>query len=634
MKRRVNIILISVSIAFGILFLRSFYLQIIPNKKIENWIAKQFHSNIKINPRRPSIIDNSGRELALSVESYSIYADPSLIKRPNWVASRLALILKEPKSTILKKLKNKESRFVWIKRFLSKEARDKIQKLKLSDGIGFVSEYKRLYPNEKMLDFLIGRVGTDGNGLSGVELWIDQFIDLNSAQHRIPKDAKGRPLAISEKLLHELISEKEVHLTLDVDIQHFFEKRLRQARIEQDAKAVFAILMEIPTYEIRAMAFDDQEGSERFRLKNPLLNNVYEFGSVLKPLTIGVGLQEKMVDQNWVAHLEGGIMKVGDRKIKESHYDPKLPEMNLTQVIAKSSNIGTAKVAFKIGDQKLYEAFSHFNLNQKTGLGLPGESKGILSKPPWSKHLLANISFGQGIAITPIQLVQAWAALATDGIIRSPVIVKLWKNSLTGEEVHYKTEEKQRALSQAAVAHLRPMLESVAKVGGTGEKAKIAGYQVAGKTGTAQKAFENGRGYKPGAYLASFAGFFPAHEPKYVMLVALDEPKKDSYASSSVAPLFSELGTYVVRKQGVEPSQPEIWKNHLSNQIKINQQILSQKKLDPETVTGLPLEEALEYLKVFDVPLRVKGIGETVIKVEAQLNDDSTQPEAITITLE
>jgi len=634
MNLRIKFIFFSICFLFAVILARAFYLQLIPNQHIETWIEKQFHANVKVNPRRPTIIDEKGRDLAISIESYSLYADPTLIEKPRWVASRLASILGEPKAVLVKKLKQKEIRFVWIKRFLTKAQRDKILNLKLSEGLGFVVEYKRLYPNDNLLDVTLGRVGVDGNGLSGIELWLDQFIDQNSALHRVPKDAKGRPLAISEKLLHELLAEKEVQVTIDIDVQHFFEKRIKQARIEHEAKAAFAIVLELPSQEIRAIAYDSNLAEDKKKLKNPLLSNVYEFGSVLKPITIGAALEAKVIDPQWIAHLEGGIMSIGDRKIKESHYDPKFPDMNLTQIIAKSSNIGTAKVALKLGDERLFDALSKFNLNQKSGLGLPGESRGILSRPPWSKHLLANISFGQGIAITPIQLLQAWSALATDGMIRTPILIKQWKNSVTGEEVKFKTQDLQLALSQNVVNQLRPYLKAVTQPGGTGERAHIPGYEVAGKTGTAQKAFENGRGYKLGAYVTSFAGFFPAHRPKYVMIVALDEPKKDSYASQSAAPLFAELGAYLVRKQGIEPSDLRIWRDHLSNHIKIHKQLVTARKPSPQLVAGMPFEEALEFLKSYDVPIRVTGKGETVASVKAELDSASEEPKAITITLE
>lgn len=634
MKTRIKVIFFVISFLFASLFVRAFYLQIVPNQKIENWMEKQFHSNIKVNPKRPSIIDSNGRDIAVSVETYSIYADPSLIKKHYWVAKRLAVILNEPYKSILKKLKQKESRFVWLKRFLPKELRDKVHQLKLSEGIGSVAEYKRLYPNDKMLNSTIGRVGVDGNGLSGVELWLDQFIDISSEFHRIPKDAKGRPLAISEKYLHELISEKEVQLTIDVDIQHYFEKRIKQARTEQDAKAAFAVVLELPSQEIKAIAYDSNIADDKKNLKNPLLSNVYEFGSVLKPISIGAALASGAIKKNWIVNLEGGTIKIGNRTIREAHYDSSYPSMSLSQIMAKSSNIGTAKAAFRLGDERLYQAITQFNLNQKTGIGLPGESRGILSAPPWSKHLLANISFGQGIAISPMQLLQAWSGLATDGMIRTPVLVKKWRNSVTGENVTYSSRELQQALPHSTILELRKHLIAVTAAGGTGERASIAGYQVAGKTGTAQKAFENGRGYKPGAYVTSFAGYFPANSPKYVMIVAFDEPQKDYYASKSAAPLFSELGTYLVRKQGVKPSEPKVWENHLANQIRVNRSLQAQVRPPPEIVAGMPLAEALEYLKEFDLPLRVRGQGELVVRVEADMNPDTEEPESITIMLE
>jgi cell division protein FtsI (penicillin-binding protein 3) len=632
--KRLSVLYFFIGFLFVILFLRSLYLQLLPNKKIENLIEKQFHSQVKMSPKRPTIVDIKNRDLAVSLESYSLFADPTLIKKPAWVGSRLAKLLKEDSKLLVKKLKQKDSRFVWIKRFLEKETRDKILKMKLSEGIGFIPEFKRFYPNENLLSFALGQVGYDGHGLSGIERWVDQLIDLNSLYHRIPKDAKGRPLDISEKILKEFIGEKEVQLTIDSDIQYFFEKRLSQARLEQGAKAAFAIAMELPSQEIRAFAYESGLLEDKQGLKNPLLSHVYEFGSVLKPISIGGALESGLVTTKTTLDLEGGLLTVGDRKIKEAHFDPMLPSMNLSQILIKSSNIGTAKIAFKLGDQSLYETLVNFNFNEKTGLGLSGESRGILSKPPWSKHLLANISFGQGIALTPMQLLQAWSALATDGMIRTPVLVKQWKNSVTQEEIFYSTRVLKRALSEKVVHQLREILNQVTELGGTGERARIPGYQIAGKTGTAQKVSGKSKGYKSGAYITSFAGYFPSHNPQYVMIVVLDEPQKDYYASQSAAPLFAELGTYLVRKQGLEPSNPFLWKNHLTKKIQTDRLKLEKIKFTSQSVQGLSLPLALEILKNLDLPLRIRGEGQTVIQVEAHLNSETQDPEFMTLTVE
>lgn len=633
MNLRFRLIVLGLFLSFAILAVRAFQLSVLPDHRLEAWRARQFHTQVVVNSRRPSIVDIKGRELALSVESYSLYVDPVLIKQKKRVAAMLAKYTNESRSTIYGKIKNSDKRFVWIKRFLNKEQRNKITDLNLN-GVGFLPEFNRIYPNEKMSDFLIGRVGTEGRGLSGIELYLDSLFTTQNITQRVARDAKGRSLVMNDEMIDHLLSDKELQLTLDIDVQHYFENKMRQVRSEQSAQAAFAILLDLENQEIRAMAYDSIIPADQKLLKNPLVSNVYEFGSVIKPFTVAQALEQKVINSKYHVSLNGGRLQVQDRFIKEAHYDAKYASMNLEQIIAKSSNIGTAQIAFKLGDKALYQSFLDLGFNQKTGLGLPGESRGLLKSLPWSKHLLANISFGQGVAMTPLQLVTAFSVFGHKGVLKSPTLIKSFQDNLTKDGRSLMTSNSRTVFSAATVTHLLNYMKATVSSAGTGDKASIPGFEVAGKTGTAQKALENGKGYKPQAYLSSFIGVFPVDNPRFVLLTAIDEPQKDYYGSQVAAPVFAELGSFLVQKYQLIPSDKKRIQAPLAQrwrQIPTHASDLGVKDL--AQVSGVQLQEAIQILKAFEVPIRVKGQGHTVSKVEAELNAEN-QPEALTIIVQ
>lgn len=633
MTIRLRLIVVGLFMAFALVALRAFQLTMLPDSQLETWRARQFHTQVVVNSRRPSIVDVKGRELALSVESYSLYVDPVMIKNKKKVAAQLARLTQESRSMIYEKIKKSEKRFVWIKRFLSKSQRNKIADLKLA-GVGFLPEFNRIYPNDKMSDFLMGRVGSEGRGLSGIELYLDSLVTPQSVTHRLARDAKGRSLVMNDEMIDQLLSDKELMLTLDIDVQHYFENKIRQVRIEQSAQAAFAILLDLENQEIRAMAYDSIVAGDQKLLKNPLLNNVYEFGSVIKPFTIAQALEQKVISSNYHVNLNGGRIQVQDRFIKEAHYDPKFPSMNLEQIIAKSSNIGTAQVAFKLGEKALYQSFLDLGFHQKTGLGLPGESRGILKGLPWSKHLLSNMAFGQGIAITPIQLVTAFSVFGHQGHLKSPRLIKNFKDNLTNEGRELMPTNSHPVFSSVTANQLLKYMSATVSASGTGLNAQIPGFQVAGKTGTAQKALENGRGYKPNAYLSSFIGVFPVDKPRFVLLTAVDEPQKDYYGSQVAAPIFADLGAFLVHKYQLIPSDKKRIQAPLAQKWRQpNEGVTDLKTEDLAQISGVPLQEALQILKNFEVPIRVRGHGDRVSKVEAELNTEN-QPEALTVIVQ
>ncbi|MCS6838676.1 MAG: penicillin-binding protein 2 [Bdellovibrionaceae bacterium] len=633
MRGRLQVIFIVFVLFFGAIIVRSFYLKVFPGPELQSWIDKQFSVQMRIQPRRPTVIDRAGKELVFSVESYSLFVDPQLADLSSQQFRKISSLMGWNMGRMRKKIKNHRSRFLWLMRFLDEESKKKIEKIGLPNGFGFITEYRRIYPVGTALRPLLGGVGVDGQGLSGLELWIDRQLDLRPKSIRVLRDARGRWLSFADDFIRESLIDRKVHLTIDLDLQLFFEKQLQFSVTQQKADSAFAIGLDLNSHEIRAMAFVEKSMPSlvSLPLKNPLINHVYEFGSVLKPLIMAWALENKVVDEAFVADLEGGKFKVADRVIRDVHFDPKEPRMDLRRILMKSSNIGMAKIGILMGEQLLRQGLEQMGFHQKVGLGLPGESRGLIPNPPWNKHLISNISFGQGMAITPLQLITAWAALATDGVWRPPLLIKGVHNDLSSEwdweaPVDFKSEN--RIFSQRTLKLMKEFLMDVVSAGGTGEKARIVGYQVAGKTGTAQKAGEQEKGYKKDQYLTSFIGFFPADRPRFLLLVGLDSPRKDRYASQSVAPLFSRLGAYWARKEAIAPSHPEEIESLVmaslqekeggKSETKLPSAVLPSKPLDPTTLYGKNIDFVMDYLRTYQVPIKIRGQGDRVSEIRYQ----------------
>ncbi len=566
-RTRILILFFGFACLWVCLLTRAAWIQLIPNERLEALKRRQFETTITLGNRRGEILDRHGNELATSAPAWSLFADPKVIESPRNAARQVAEILKKRHPAaerrrvarlLYDKIKSRKRRFVWIERQLTSELKQDIERLKIK-GFGFIEEPKRIYPNERLLSNVLGFVGQEGRGLEGLELMYNDALSGARRKVALQKDARGRPLVINGRLFTEVPDGATLELTIDREIQYVVERELSEAVTRHEAAAGTAIVLNAQTSEILAMAtlptFNSNEGP-RFGAevrRNRTVTDLFEPGSTMKTFVMAAAIEQGEVQPNTKIFGEWGQMRLADRIIREADSKHKFGMITITEALAASSNIVSAKVAKMMGAESVRNAYINFGFGEASGVDLPGEAKGLLLPLPWRDHLLANISFGHGIAVTPLQVANAYAAIANGGILKRPYILKSIRDAETGEVVEEQAKELRRVISDDTAAKMRLMLSATTMESGTGVNARVPGFPVAGKTGTAQRVLEGGRGYEPGAYVSSFVGFLPANDPKYVIFVALDKPQKDYYGSAVAAPVFAKIARFTVTRAGLSP---------------------------------------------------------------------------------
>lgn len=647
MKTRIVFIFVLFLGLWTALILRAAYLQVIPNERLQSLNKRLYNKTVTIQSRRGAILDRNGVELAGSTTAYSLYADPKIIENRIAVAKKISPILNESHHRISKRIylyRNK--RFVWLKRKITPTQYEKIKEFKIR-GIGFIEESKRIYPNERVLSQVLGFTGIDGKGLEGLELSYNKFLSGKEKQVLLQRDAFGRPLLLNGGLEITHPDGANVHLTIDSELQYYLETQLSRTIKKFEAESAIGIVVDAKTSEVLAMA-----NAPTFDLNKPLnvnsqirrnrvLTDAFEPGSTLKPFTVAAALKENIIEPNTMINCEGGRFEIGGRVIKEADTKHKFDNLSVSEILAFSSNVGTAKIALMLGSKKYSEFLRQLGFGESTDLQFPGESRGIVRPLPWRPIELSTISFGHGVSVTPLQLAMAYTAIANGGILTKPILVKKIENPDTHSIKTFNSESKRRVLTTEQASTLRLMLSAVTMPGGTGVNARIPGYPVAGKTGTAQKVdFEKG-GYVKGAYIASFAGFVPANDPRFVIYIAVDNAKKNFYGSQVAAPVFSKVASFAVRKAGLSPtiiSEDNLL--HLSENKKDSESLKHTKKdlreilmTQMPSLQGLSLRQALRELNSTDKKLVIHGRGQ-VFKTEPASGESLSQSQKIHVFLE
>ena len=627
-KQRLYFIFSVLLILWGSLIARGAFVQIFPNERLAQLKKRQFETTLQIPSRRGLIFDRNGRELAASIASYSLYADPKMLEDKNKTIKDLNKILQIPLPQLKAKLKDRSRRFVWLKRQLNESEMQKIKKLE-NRGLAFVEEPKRLYPNGSLLAHTLGFVGSEGTGLEGLELRWDQMLRGEMQRVIVQRDARGRPLISDGRPLIETPDGSDLELTIDSEMQFQLEKELQKAVDEQEADSAIGMILDARTSEVLALGslptFDLNNALQMssMRRRHRVITDAFEPGSTLKTFVIAAALEEKLIKPASKFYGEKGRMKVGDKWINEADAHHRFEWLTTTEILAYSSNIGAAKIGFMLGDDKLRRHLESYGFGQRSGLDLPGEAKGILHPLPWRPHLLSNISFGHGISVTPLQLVMAYAAVANGGELKTPLLVKALRNKLLGEEEIFEAKTIRRVMEPSTAATLRMMLTAATSDKANGFNARIPGFLVGGKTGTAQKVDHEKGGYVKGAYISSFAGFVPANDPRFVIYVAVDNPRKAYYGSQVAAPLFSRLAQFAVRREGVAPTLITE-----RNMIKSPKRAPTAEAVSTAPVAieegsqvpdlyGLTLREALFKLRGQPVVVDIHGSGQVVRTVPA-----------------
>ena len=563
MKSRIVIIFISFLFLWLLLIVKAVYVQVIPNEKLIQLKEKSFNRIVSLKSRRGAIFDRDQRELAISIPSYSLYADPKIIKNPRDVSRKLGKHFRKSSRHYYGKLKNKEKRFVWLERRSNKSHRDIIQGWGIR-GLALIEEPTRVYPNDQLFAHLLGFVGSEERGLEGLELVYDDILIGENRRLKFHKDARGRPLLANGQVFLDHPDGSDLYLTVDSGLQFKLEKELQGVMDEFEAESALGVILDAETSEILAMAnlptFNVNKPlrySEAVR-RNKVVTDSFEPGSTMKTFSIAGAISYGLVQPNTKIDCGKGGFRIGGRLIREANVTHGFGDLNISEVLALSSNVCSAKLALKLGDKRLRETLKKFGFGEKMGIDLPGESSGILKKTPWRDHLLSNVSFGHGVTATPLQIAAAYAAIANGGVLKRPYIVKSivsHDSGLPSSEVReeFGPQVVRRVLSPEVASTMRLMLAGVTSPSGTGFLARVPGFPVAGKTGTAQKVKKDRRGYEKGKYISSFVGFIPVNKPKYVIYIAVDSPLKKYYGSVVAAPVFSRIANYAVLKEGLPP---------------------------------------------------------------------------------
>lgn len=663
MKSRIIVVFFFMILLGSLIVLRAAWLQFLPNDKLKSLKARQFQTVVTLPSRRGPIVDRNGQGLAVSTAAYSLYADPSMIKAKRKVARDLASLIGVSQESIFKKIQDPKRRFTWIQRRMDFEQMQKIRAMKIR-GLSFVEEWKRIYPSESLLSQVIGFLGNEGQGLEGLELQFENTLKGNSQKVAVKRDARGRPL-ISEGLLFKENPEgHEIQLTVDSELQYQLENELEKTVKEFEAVGAMGIILDARTSAIRAMANVPTVDLNSKRnlgalLRNRVITDFFEPGSVIKPFVVAQGLADQSLQPNSKYDCEMGEWKIGKRTIRESDSKHKYGMISVSEILAFSSNIGTGKMALKMGAENLRSGLKNFGFGERSGVDLPGEVKGVLHALPWGEHQMATISFGQGMTATALQVANAYAVLASDGKLRKPFIVEKITNLETGDVEVNEPEVIRKVMTAKQAEAVRMMLTAVTQPEGTGRLARVPGYQVAGKTGTAQRAKDNGRGYETGAYISSFAGMIPAHQPEYVIYVVVDRPQKAYYAGQVAAPLFSRIASFAVRRSGLAPSllsnedyspvdfedkslsaAKPLKKSILkSDEILKSNPALSDALASIQEVSTVPelqnlsLREAIKKIEGYDVKVKVMGQGK-VMDTWPKSGDPLPKQNALVIFLE
>ncbi|MCX7816366.1 MAG: penicillin-binding transpeptidase domain-containing protein [Syntrophales bacterium] len=628
LRFRIATVLASFAVFFLALMTRAFQLQIISGETLKNLANRQHFKVAEILPERGKIYDRNGVELAVSLMVESVCADPSRIRNPKVVADHLARVLEMNVDDIYRKLTGSGG-FSWIARHIPPEKAEMVKALRL-DGIYMIKEPKRYYPHGELAAHLLGFVGMDSVGLEGLELKYDKYLRGTPDRLVWVRDAKGRHLYPRVEQSPDGKGETyHLVLTLDSKLQHVVESQLREAVKEKAAKGGHVIVMDPRTGEILAMASEPAFNPNEFRQippfirKNRAVTDSYEPGSVLKPFVVAAALEEKLVREGDRFYCEMGRYTVGNRVVHEAQHK-RYGYLNVREIIKYSSNIGAAKIGERLGRERLYKYLSRFGFGSKTGVGLPGESQGLLRHYTyWRKVDTVAVSFGQGIAATPLQLVTALSAIANSGILMRPYVVKEILDSRGRVVETFQPTVVRQVLSYETSRKMRAIMKSVVSDDdGTGKMARIESVSVAGKTGTSQK-FDFKKGvYSVDRVWATFMGFFPAEEPKLAIIVVLDEPRRDRWGGLASAPLFQRIGEQILvcwrmdlRDRLVGENGINQWKGNirlaeaLKPYVVVNEDRIDDSGNRVPDFRGLTIKEAFRKARETGVELSIEGSG-------------------------
>lgn len=554
-RRRMRVLAAAWLACLGVVLGRVAHLQTAASERLRELGLQQQVATVTIPAPRGRIYDRAGRELAANVVRDSVYAVPKAIQDPQGFARRVAPVLGVPPDEVTRRLRGGEY-FVWLARQVSPETAARLRALGLAGQLGFEPEEKRVYPAGPLAAHVLGFAGVDNQGLAGVELQYEQALRGRPGRAVRVRDALGREILEGRQLLSPARPGADLVLTLDSVVQYVAERELARAVQEHRAKGGAAVVMDVHTGELLAAAsvpgFDPNRFEEAPQAWRNRVLEAYEPGSTLKLAVLAAALEEGVVHERSRFLCQGTLSIPGGYTIREAHGEAH-GRVGVADVVRLSCNVASAQVGAALGPQRLYRALVRFGFGRPTGVDLPGESPGILRPAPeWSLTDPYVVAIGQGVAVTPLQLVRFAAAVANGGFLVRPHVAAALRQP-DGTVRQLGQEAGVRVLSGSVAAAMLRMMEGVV-TDGTGTAAAVQGYRVAGKTGTAQKPSPSG-GYQSGRYVASFVGVVPSDRPRLAILVVVDEPQGAYYGGVVAAPVFSRIASQALWVLGIPPTE-------------------------------------------------------------------------------
>lgn len=627
------------------ILIRAGYIQLVPQLKLESLARRQFQTRVLIRPKRGLIFDRNGEPLAINSETSSLAANPIKIKKKKLLAHLLGQWIHLSEQKIYEKLsENRE--FVWIKRHLSQIELKQFRKWKimnsegeLADGLWLIKENERVYPHQQLASHIIGTVNIDTEGIEGTELWMNEKLSGKVASVSSVRDALGRPIFIDSVAAQELQDGESIFLTIDASLQFEVEQKLQEAVIRTKSQAGIVIVMNALDGEILSFAnwptFDPQlKNIPSSHRRNRGLTDGYEPGSTLKTLlTVSALLNNwSLKDRIWA---EKGSFFVQGHPISEAMSHEKFEWLNLKEMLQVSSNIAAAKVALKLGADRYLKTLQMFQMGMKTGSGFPGEFSGkIPPRRDWVPLVLANIGFGQGILVTPLQMTRAYAALLNGGWLLKPKFILNQNEKLS--------EDSKIKIFPEKISHdVVTALEAVVSEGGTGMRASLPGFRIAGKTGTSQMVDSHTGKYSKKRHIGSFIGFALNVNPKIVIFTSLVEPQGSYYAAQTAVPFFNEVMRSVISRYGLSgrKSSGALFQSNPSsiNHIEKSFQKLAVYqvgvgKWKMPSLLGLTPREVVRAFSSLPLKLEIVGSGFVLSHVPAE-NEIIQENETILIQL-
>jgi cell division protein FtsI (penicillin-binding protein 3) len=538
-NRRIRLLLVFFVVAFLGTFGRAVWLQAVQAQPLDRLARGQHHATIEVPAARGSLLDRHGVELAIGKQAITVYANPRHVADPRATAIAAGRTLRIDPDRLYPKLADRSRGFVYVARKADPERAAALKALDLT-GLGFYPEERRVYPLGPVAAHVLGFAGLDNRGLSGLELALDKTLAGRSGRQTVVRDPFGRTLDVLSSVAP--VEGRNVRLTLDDTLQANAESVLRRTVRQWGAKAATAVVLDPRTGEVLAMASEPGFDANRFpetdkdTQRNRAVTDTYEPGSTLKVVTVAGALSEGLVAPSTPFSLEPSI-RVADRVIHEAHRT-QTERMTVAEILSRSSNVGTITLAELLGRSRLETWVERFGFGKRSGVDFPGETRGILPLY-WSGSTIGTLPIGHGIAVTPVQMAAAYAAVANGGVWLRPRLVA------------DRPTKRRRVMSKTVAGQLLSMLRDVV-IEGTGTEAEVEGYQVAGKTGTAAKPEPRG-GYSTSRYVASFVGVVPASAPRLVVLVTVDEPQSAIWGGVVAAPAFQQIAHFALQYLEIPP---------------------------------------------------------------------------------